>query len=385
MVERVRTGWITLAFLLVGCFAYAQQTGDFRSVGTGTWTNPLVWETYNGTSWVAATTYPGATAGTNNVYIQGGNTISLNTSVPNTINALFVGDGLGATDTFAVNGNAVLPTPLIDILSGGFAVWTSNVTLYLPAGAAFRVSGGVLDDGKPCSAAKRLVIGTRMYSTCNGGAGADYSFEELNDQGGSLAVAPSADSPICEGEALNLYANPSGAGSVGATFSWFGTGPLGYIYSGTDENPVITGLGAGTYTYTVTIRDASGYTFSESVEAVVNPGAEIDSQPVSQTAFVGGAAGFMVSATGAASYQWQESTDNGITFTDLNNGPGVIGAQSANLNLSSLTLAQSGRLYRAVISPSNPSCSQVQTQEARLTVQVPEAITNRRITYRVIQ
>lgn len=67
------------------CFlgiSHAQETGDFRSVGSGNWTDSGNWETYNGTAWVAATSYPGEVPGTNDVYIIGGATIDLGGTIP---------------------------------------------------------------------------------------------------------------------------------------------------------------------------------------------------------------------------------------------------------------------------------------------------------------
>lgn len=374
---------VFLCFFLTGSVLWGQQAGDYRSIGSGSWTNVSLWEVYNGSAWVAATTYPGEVAGTNDVSVEGGHTIVLNGDIPNDINALLVGDGSGATDAFQVNGNAILNTPLIELLPGGFAEWTNNVSLYLPAGALFRISGGVLDDGKPCNAAKRLVIGSQIYSTCNGGAGVDYSFEDLNNSGGSLAVAPSSNSPLCQGQSLTLFANPSGAGSDTASFSWSGSGPGGYSFNSTDENPVITGLNAGFYTYTVSIQDLSGYTFTASTEVEINSGVTINTQPGSQQAVVGGSALFTVSATGVATYRWQVSTDGGSSFTNLSDGPGISGSATDHLTLSGLQLDQDQNRYRAALTPSDPGCTSSETSPASLSVFVPTAITNRKITFRV--
>lgn len=265
------TGFFLCSFAHV---ALAQQVGDFRSVASGNWTSVGVWQMYDGTSWTAATSYPGQNSGTNDVFIEGGYSIYISTSIPNTVNSLNVGDGTGALDNFFVSNTASLPTQLVTITDGGYAEWTANKSFYLPSGAAFVIeSGGELSTDSPCSAGKRLVIGSVIYSTCNGGARADYSFQELNDNGGSLAVSPSSNSPICEGEALTLFANPSGTGSSGATYSW--SGPSGY--SSTSINPIVSGLTAGTYTYTVTITDSNGNTNTNSTTATVSASPNITS------------------------------------------------------------------------------------------------------------
>ena len=363
--------------------SFGQQTGDYRSAGSGNWTNPANWEVYNGTAWVAATNYPGQTAGTNTVTILGGDTISLGSAIPFAIQGLFVGDGVGGTDTLQVSNTASLDTPFIDVQSGGFAIWTSNVSLFLPAGAAFILSGGTLDDGNPCSAAKRLVIGSDIYATCNGAAGADYSFEDLQDAGGTLSVSPTSNSPLCEGEDLTLLANPSGTGASGASFSWSGTGTGGYSFSSTDENPIVSGLSAGTYTYEVTITESSGVFFTASTEVTVEAGVTISAQPADQQGLPGDTVLFTVTATNTSTFQWQVSTDGGSSYTDLVDGPKYTGSQTASLQVANLSSGESGNLFRVRLEPLTPGCPTVESAGALLTVRPGTVVTNRRITYRV--
>ncbi|MEH6618669.1 hypothetical protein [Maribacter arcticus] len=259
----------TIITLIIGLANLnAQKIGDYKSVGSGNWTSIGVWNTYNGTAWISATYYPGQITGTNDVLIIGGNSVSISSNIPNTINSVTAGDGTGALDNFFVSGTSSLNTQVITIANGGYAEWISNVSLSLPAGANFKIDpGGELAMDKPCNAAKRLIIGTTTYSTCNGAAGAQYSFNDLNDEGGTLSVTPTSNSPICEGDLLNLYSNPSGTGSSGASFLW--TGPNGY--TSTNQNPVISDLTQGNYDYTVTIRDSAGNTNTKTLSISVLP------------------------------------------------------------------------------------------------------------------
>jgi hypothetical protein len=362
---------------------HAQQSGDYRSSGSGNWTDASNWEIFNGTAWIPATNYPGQVAGTNEVFILGGNTISLGSTIPFAVQSLIVGDGTGATDTFEVSNTASLNTPLIDLQTGGFAIWTSNVTLTLPSGAAFILTGGVLDNGNPCSAAKRLVIGSRIYSTCNGGAGADYSFEDLNNGGGSLAVTPSSNSPVCEGTDLTLFANPSGAGSGGATFSWSGTGPGGYSFSSTQQDPMISGLLAGSYSYSITITDSSGFSYTNSISATVLSGVTITTQPSDQQGMPGSTSIFSITASGVSAYQWQVSTDGGFNYSDLSDGAKYSGSQTGVLQVSNIGNQDNGNIFRVQIQASSAGCPLVASDPAVLNVVVTSVISNRRITFRV--
>lgn len=258
--------YLIAVFFLSMTALSAQQVGDYKSIASGNWSNTGIWETYNGTNWVAASVYPGQLTGTNNVSIIGGNSVSISSTIANSINSVNIGDGMGAVDNFYVSGTSSLNTALIIISNGGAIEWISNVSLSLPAAASLKIEdGGVLVVDKPCNAAKRLIIGSTIYSTCNGAAGAQYSFTDLNDEGGTLAVSPTSNTPICEGELLNLFANPSGTGSSSASYLW--TGSNGDTF--TNENPIISGLAQGNYTYTVTIRDSAGNTNTKSLIVAV--------------------------------------------------------------------------------------------------------------------
>jgi len=85
-----------LSFLLLSNFLIAQSNGDYRSVGSSSWSTVANWQVYNG-GWVAATEYPGQSAGTGTVTIQDGNLVSVNVSPANPIGALTVATGNTAT------------------------------------------------------------------------------------------------------------------------------------------------------------------------------------------------------------------------------------------------------------------------------------------------
>lgn len=86
----------------------------------------------------------------------------------------------------------------------------------------------------------------------------------------------------------------------------------------------------------------------------------ITAQPLSQAAVAGAAVTFTVSATGdALSYQWQDSANAGVTWTD------IVGATSAGYTVSSVSGAMNGRMYRAGISTGGTT---VYSSAATLTV-----------------
>jgi hypothetical protein len=89
--------------------------------------------------------------------------------------------------------------------------------------------------------------------------------------------------------------------------------------------------------------------------------------PMDQTVAVGGTATFTASASGnpTPTVQWQVSTDNGATFSN------VSGATSTTVTVSGVTLAQSGSQYHAVFTNSLVS---VNSNTATLTVVTGQAI-----------
>lgn len=375
-IDALKSFLFTVFSLLFLSTMNAQSVGDYRSVASGNWTNVSVWQVYNGVTWTAASSYPGQLTGTNDVLIQGGYSVSISSTIPNTVNSLTIGDGTGAVDNFYIANTSSLQTQLITIADGGLVAWTSNVAFTISSGAAFIIeTGGTLSNTNPCSSAKRLIIGTTVYSTCNGGAGTDYSFDDLETSGGSISVSPTSNGPICEGTTLNLFSNPSGAGSSSATFSWSGSGPLGYSFSSSVENPSIANLAAGSYTYSVTITDSYGTTNTNSVDVTVNSSAIILSQPVSQTICPNGSTSFDVTAAGTNTYQWQYF--DGANWVDQANTAIYSGATTATLILSSVPQSENNKSLRVVVTAGTNSCSTV-SDTVTLTVEdtIPPTASN---------
>ena len=81
---------VLIASILISYTTLAQSSGDYRSIGSGNWNDPTKWETYNGSSWVAAPTYPGQNPGTGAVTIMNQTEIIITATVPNPISYLDV-------------------------------------------------------------------------------------------------------------------------------------------------------------------------------------------------------------------------------------------------------------------------------------------------------
>ena len=173
-------GFISLTF--------GQVLNDYRSIATGNWTTLTTWQRFNGTSWVAATNYPGQVAGTINVTIRNGHSIGLSGTIPSNIITLTIGDNSGSRENLTLNGNSILPLSLMTISSDGDLVWGGNnydLNLGLDAGIVIN-TGGTVDTSNPCSASKTISMNGQVISSCQGpiGGGGNFSFSDMVNAGG---------------------------------------------------------------------------------------------------------------------------------------------------------------------------------------------------------
>ena len=110
----------------------------------------------------------------------------------------------------------------------------------------------------------------------------------------------------------------------------------------------------------------------------------ITSQPMDTNVFVGDTANFSITASYANAYQWQVSTDNGVSFVNLIDDANYSGTTTSSLTISNYDIDFMGYVYRAIASNTSPDCPSSETSSnATLTVLVQGVVTNRRITYRI--
>jgi len=100
------------------------------------------------------------------------------------------------------------------------------------------------------------------------------------------------------------------------------------------------------------IQDGGGQNITtDYFNSTVNPLATapvINTQPANQTVIENQTANFSIAATGANTYQWQESTNGGSSWTDLTNNVMYSGATTNALTISGVPLTYSGNQYRCV-------------------------------------
>ena len=120
----------------------------------------------------------------------------------------------------------------------------------------------------------------------------------------------------------------------------------------------VTAADAGSYDVVVT--GPCGTVTSATVPLTINVGPNVTAHPVNQVVVAGSNATFTAVAGGtpAPVVQWQVSTDGGATFNNIN------GATNTTLTVSSLTLSDNGKRYRAVFTN---SCGMAASNVATLT------------------
>jgi hypothetical protein len=108
----------------------------------------------------------------------------------------------------------------------------------------------------------------------------------------------------------------------------------------------------------------------------VNTPVAITAQPANSTVCAGLSTSFTVAASGTTpTYQWQESTNGGASWSNISNGGVYSGVTTTTLTLTGVTAGMSAYQYRVIVSGA-ASCSNVVNSNAIiLTVQTAPVIT----------
>ena len=161
---------------------------------------------------------------------------------------------------------------------------------------------------------------------------------------------------------LDFCGTTGGGGTpfpAGTTYLWSPAAGL----SSTTTNPVAASP-AVTTTYTVQVTPPAGCVGTGSILVTVYARPAITSQPSNVSLCAGGSASFSITATGQAiTYQWQESTNGGVSYTNLVNAPPYSGVNTATLTINPTTFAMNGNRYRCNVSG---ACPPVATSNAAI-------------------
>ena len=174
------------------------------------------------------------------------------------------------------------------------------------------------------------------------------------------------------------FANPitlsATAGVPAGTNISFGTNPVtpGNSSVVSLNNANILAPGSYVITITGTASGAPTQTVNLTYTISAGTGPVITTQPGNQTVCVSGNTSFSVSSASAVSYQWQVSTDGGITYTNLSNAGVYSGVTLATLTITGATAVMNNYYYRCI--PST-ICGSTNSNAGILTVNNSPVIT----------
>jgi len=137
-----------------------------------------------------------------------------------------------------------------------------------------------------------------------------------------------------------------------------------------------------TITRTYRITDDSGNS-TDVTQTIEVYNITIGSHPIDQSTVAGINAQFDVISTYADTYQWEVSTNGGISYSALSDGPSYSGSNTASLTILSPQITMNGYLFRVNVSRSGTGCSALTSNSGMLTVKVGKVLSNKKITYRV--
>ncbi|MEO9891737.1 MAG: hypothetical protein ABJF52_04385, partial [Aurantibacter sp.] len=281
----------------------------------------------------------------------------------------------------------VEPTPTItvsDAPSCNFALFqptTYTLEVSVSSGTVTSTSGTVTNVSGTIWEIADVADGTDIVVTVTeGNCSSDLNVTAPN------CACPTVNAPTSGGnqEYCSGSSIPTLTASVGGgeTVDWFGASSGGTaLASGTTS---YTPVSAGTYYAEARSTTFAGCTSaSRTAISVTEESLSVANIGPNQNVFVNQDATFTVSTANADTYQWQVSTDGGLTFVNISDGVEYSGTQTTTLLVSSVQLVKDQFLYRVNASLSGSSCNPTSSNNAVLNVRVRTVITNRRITHRV--
>ena len=386
------TNWASLYSVPNGTWTLAMADGGPADLGTLTsWSiqityvqgvpaAPAVWSPVTGlfTDPAATTAYTGTPI--DSVYAKpttiGANTYQVTVNslppAPATAATNFAVNNSNSTITFNVRNNNPYAVTLSDIASVCNAAGVTQVSAYYKTSAINGLPGAI-------SVANGWnQIGSTATITGIGGGAVQPFLTGLN-----LSIPPGATYGVCVqallGGGFNLAYSTIAAGTY--TFSAAGcsiiTGTsIGYGGVAVPAAPTFTPRGfIGSVGFVTTVAACTSP--ARTVVVTVNQPVSITAQPVNAAVCTDKVTSFTVTATGTTpTYQWQVSTDNGNTFTNVSNGGVYAGATTATLTITAPPVSMSGYLYRAIVSGAAP-CASVTSAQRLLTVNpLPTVLNN---------
>ena len=238
------------ALFLIYSFGLSQNIGDFQSknIAASLWNDASSWETWNGSTWEVASSYPGQNTGIYTTTILDNTIITIPSNLSTTsIGSLIIGGTLLLGNGTSNQHITTLSTNLLVIKPTGTLTFSGpKVRLTLPASNAVLIiePSGTINGS--CTNNDEFFIDTSKYASCVGSGTNTYSFGDLIAAGGSVnakITSPVTNPTDVSGCALiNLTGGYDGVEN-NVTYQWIVRDPNGLttiINSGSLVNSTIT-------------------------------------------------------------------------------------------------------------------------------------------------
>lgn len=188
---------------------------------------------------------------------------------------------------------SITPSTAVAVCTGSGATLTGNggVSYNWSPSGGLSASSGTSVTAAPTSTTTYTITGTDANG-CSSTATKTVTVNPLP----VVSITPSAAVAICVGSNTSLTAN--GASS----YTWSPSSSLS-----ASSGATVTASPGSTTTYTVNGTDANGCVNTETKTVTVNPLPTISVSPSGATALCGGAAGIVLTSSGAATYSWSPS------------------------------------------------------------------------------
>lgn len=310
--------FLLILFLAMAGFVSAQtitpptpQIGDFRTKAAviGTWTDPAIWQIYNGSIWEdTITEYPGKgttsiTPANYSASISPGATVSVTGNQVYYFGNLYVlADQIpstnGGTATYgrlqlsSLSSLSLLGNNQDVIVLGGIVKFSPNSTLKLKKGATIElkykdiptnclVGQNLLQPASSSTNTLQKIVfvdgaSEHVYATSYSSS-PEYKFSDLSCGGGSLNAALSASpNPVCANRPITLSSAFDGFIStadalVPKTYVWTSVnGSTTTTYTDTTANLNVTLTTPGTHVFKVEVSYLSTMGFEVSADQIIN-------------------------------------------------------------------------------------------------------------------
>lgn len=300
--------------------------------------------------------------------------------------------------TFTGNMNGTWNLYAVDDVSGDIGIISTwNIVFNVPQGVVFSPVTNLFTDaaatvpytGTPVYTVWSKPTATTTYTMSNTSSGCTSTGTvtiQVNTPP-AITVQPAAPTtPVCPGFNINISVTATGSG---LTYQWQRSTDGGTTWVNVNNDAFHSGVNTATVTVINPTTAQNGHRYrviitgictpavtSNSTTIVIATTPTITTQPANFPGCVGGNATFSVVAGGTPApsiLQWQQSTDGGVTWTNLSTG--------TSLTLFNLTLTMNNYRYRVVVMN---SCGQfVNSTAAVLTVSALTTVAITPITQRV--